>query len=122
MGGALKTGMPARCLGEVAAEDISADANDTSEGCSEDCDSVVVDPERVMAMMGEVLFDGAERGALSLTMETTIFSKSSELMWRSRRLAEDSSRRILGRISRGADTEVNSGVSSSARESTLPES
>lgn len=122
MGGALNTGMPARCLGEAAAEDISTDASDTSEGCSEERDSVVVDPERVMAMRGEVLFDGAERGALSLTMETTIFSKSSELMWRSRRLAEESSRRILGRISRGAETEVNSGVSSSARESTLPES
>lgn len=103
-------------------QDISADANETSEGCSEERDSVVVDPERVMAMMGEVLFDEAERGALSLTMETTIFSKSSELMWRSRLLAEESSRRILGRISRGADTEVNSGVSSSASESTLPES
>lgn len=107
---------------------------ESSEICSDDCDSVVVDPDLMRAggadtgscclaaaMRGEVC-DGAERGALSLTMETIIFSKSSELMRRSRRVAEESSRCILGRISRGADTEVKSTVSSSARDSTLPDS
>jgi hypothetical protein len=75
----------------------------------------------VEAIMSEVC-EGAERGALSLTMDTIIFSKSSELMRRSRRLVEESSLRILGRISRGADTEVKSTASSSAKDSTLPES
>ena len=76
---------------------------------------------RVAGVKGAV---GADRGALSLTMDTIIFSKSSELMWRSRLLrllVDESMRRILGRISRGADTDVNSTASSSS-ESTLPES
>lgn len=108
---------------------------ETSEICSDDCDSVVVDPDRVRAggaggtrsfcfvdaIKGDVC-EGADRGALSLTIDTIIFSKSSELMRRSRLVVEESSLRILGRISRGAETEVKSTVSSSAKDSTLPES
>jgi hypothetical protein len=111
-----------------------------SEGWSDsldgDWDSVVVEPDRSRVAAGRGIslrgategfaVVGAERGALSLTMDTIIFSKSSELMWRSRLLRllmEESWRRILGRaISRGAETEVNSTASSSASESTLPDS
>jgi hypothetical protein len=50
MGGAWKTGMPAMSLGEE--DSISADASETSEGCSEKRDSVVVDPDRVMDSTG----------------------------------------------------------------------
>lgn len=67
--------------------------------------------------------EGAERGALSLTMETIIFSKSSELVWRSLVLVDESCLCILGRaMSRGAETDVNSTASSSATESTLLDS
>lgn len=109
----------------------------SGEGCVaseslESCDSVVVEPLRwgvegslaAAAARGEVAV-GAESGAVSLTMETTIFSKSSEEMWRSlllRLLTVESRRCILGRISTGADSEMKSLASSSATESTLPES
>lgn len=122
---------------------ISGEGWDSSEWRSEfldgDADSVVVDPEREMdwwgccctamvfwGAMGLLVCEGAEKGALSLTMDTIIFSMSSELVWRSRLLrllVDESCLSILGRaISRGAETEVNSMVSSSARDSTLPES
>jgi len=65
-----------------------AEASDTSVvDLAGDCDSVVVDPERSKGRGagGEsfetgAIWGGAERGPLSLTMDTIIFSKSSELM------------------------------------------
>jgi hypothetical protein len=86
------------CEGEkprttVVREGISGEGWDSvSEGMSDslegDWDSVVVDPERWMVAGDGRVADlrcseeevGAERGALSLTMDMIIFSKSSELM------------------------------------------
>ena len=63
-------------------------ASDTSVvDLAGDCDSVVVDPERSKgggagseSFETGAIWGGAERGPLSLTMDTIIFSKSSELM------------------------------------------
>jgi hypothetical protein len=70
---------------------------------------------------------GAFSGSLASTIERTIFSNSSEVMWRSRPrlrlLAHESCLCIVGRtMSIGADSVVKSRASSSATESTLPES
>jgi hypothetical protein len=107
-------------------------------------DSEVVEPDRSGSDSGEVdVFSGwsasvgGERagmsgsGALSGILDsiivTTILERSSEVMCRSlprlRLLAHESCLRILGRrISTGADSVVKSTASSSATESTLPES
>jgi hypothetical protein len=115
---------------------------DSMDGASEllQGDSVVVEPERSGAgallhvFLGEGMGNeeqisgrGASRGSLAWMMDATIFSRWSEVMWRSRPrlrlLAHESCLRILGRrISMGADSEVKSTASSSATESTLPDS
>jgi hypothetical protein len=120
--------------GEDACCDDSEGASDVLLG-----DSVVVEPDRSSAGVksigfsvsatgiGEISGRGAFRGSFCSTMETTIFSKSPEVICRSRPrlrlLAHESCRRILGRIiSTGVESEVNSTASSSASESTLPDS
>jgi len=73
-----------------------------------------------------MLRSGALSGSLASIMETTIFSKSSEVMCRSRPrlrlLAHESCLRMRGRMmSTGADSDVKSTASSSGTESTLPD-
>ena len=100
-------------------------------------DSVVVEPVRsgsgarvVMDSTGGdrgMMGSGAVSGSLASMMETTIFSSSSEVMWRSRPrlrlLAHESCLCILGRtISTGLVSALRSTASSSATESTLPDS
>jgi len=79
--------------------------------------------ERQRGMLGS----GAVRGSLDSIIETTIFSSSSEVIWRwfprLRLLAHESCLRILGRtMSIRADSVPKSTASSSATESTLPDS
>lgn len=124
------------CDGDSA---TGAACEDSMEGVSEEShgDSVVVEPDRSVSgdcagfsRVGgesEMLRSGALSGSLASIMETTIFSKSSEVMCRSRPrlrlLAHESCRRIRGRMmSTGADSAVKSTASSSGTESTLPDS
>lgn len=69
---------------------------------------------------------GAFKGSLHWIMPATIFSRSSEVIWRSLRLrllAQESCLRILGRaMSRAGVSEQNSTASSSTTESRLPDS
>ncbi len=99
--------------------------------------SVVVEPERWSSGwevegfdgsgMGRgkeavMLGSGALNGTLASTMETTIFSRLSEVICRLRLLAHESCRCILGlRMSTGAHSVLSSTASSSATESTLPD-
>jgi hypothetical protein len=75
----------------------------------------------------EIMCGKGERfGSFSLIIVTTIFSKSPEVICRSRPLlrllAQESCRCIWGRtISNGSDSAFNSRTSSSATESTLPD-
>jgi hypothetical protein len=96
---------------------------DVSEVSSEalDGDSVVVDPDgsNVEVWMtgfwggrngSAICGSGAVSGSFSWMIDTTIFSKSSDVMWRPdprlRLLAHEFCRWILGRMSTGADSGV----------------